>query len=160
MVVQPAEDFAGYVARSSGALARTAYLLTGDRGLAEDLLQESLASVAQRWAAVTSAGDPDPYVRRVMVNKPIDAWRRRRSRAHEVLTGSDPDEVISAHGEEADVIERRAVLRDALMKLTPRQRAVLVLRFYEDLTERQTAGLLGCSVNTVKSQVRLARRTG
>lgn len=153
---QPAEDFAGYVAGSSASLARTAYLLTGDRGLAEDLLQESLISVAQRWSVVVRHGDPDPYVRRVMVNKSIDAWRRRRGRPAEVMTGYEPIDTLASPGDDSEAVERRLILRDALMKLTPRQRAVLVLRFYEDLTERGTAGLLGCSVNTVKSQTRLA----
>jgi RNA polymerase sigma-70 factor (sigma-E family) len=155
-VDEPAEDFTGYVARSSASLARTAYLLTGDRGLAEDLLQEALASVAQRWSAVLKAGDPEPYVRRVMVNKSIDAWRRRRARLDEVMTGSDAVEAIASPDDDHDTVERRLILRDALMRVTPRQRAVLVLRFYEDLSERAAAGVLGCSVNTVKSQTRLA----
>jgi RNA polymerase sigma-70 factor (sigma-E family) len=137
-------------------LARTAYLLTGDRGLAEDLLQESLTAVAQRWSAVVKAGDPEPYVRRVMVNKSIDAWRRKRARLDEVLTGSEPADTLASPQDDDEVVERRLMLRDALMRLTPRQRAVLVLRFYEDLTEKAAAGLLGCSVNTVKSQTRLA----
>ena len=96
-------------------------------------------------------GSPDAYARRTMHNLAIDAWRRRRSRPTEVL-GGVPQE-LAAHGDGADV-ERRVVLRNALARLTPRQRAVLSLRFYEDLTEVEAAAVLGCSVSTVKSNVR------
>ena len=143
------EDFEAWVLARGGALARSAYLLTGDAHLAEDLLQETLTRVAQKWRRVGDS--PDPYARRVMHNLAIDSWRRRRVRPAEVL-GTTPPE-LAGRGDDAEV-ERRVVLRDALARLTPRQRAVLSLRFYEDLTESETAAVLGCSVSTVKSTAR------
>lgn len=145
------EDFEAWVRARAGALARTAYLLTGDVHLAEDLVQDTLARVADHWARVSRRGDPDAYARRVMHHLAIDRWRRRRARPPEVLTDQHPE-----LGDEGPDLERRLVLRDALARLTPKQRAVLSLRFYEDLTEVQAAQVLGCSPNTVKSQTRQA----
>jgi RNA polymerase sigma-70 factor (sigma-E family) len=145
------EDFEEWVAARRGALARTAYLLTGDVHLAEDLVQETLARVAQRWRRLHRTGSRDAYARTVMHNLAIDRWRRRRARPPEVLTDHHPE-----LGGEGPDVERRLVLRDALARLTSKQRAVLSLRFYEDLTEVQTAAVLGCSVSTVKSQTRTA----
>jgi DNA-directed RNA polymerase specialized sigma24 family protein len=119
------DGFTSFVRARSAALGRTAQLLTGDRQLAEDLLQEALTRVAARWEKVCAGGDPEPYVRRVLYTCAVDGWRRRR-----------PLEVLG--------------------EVPPRQRAVLVLRFYEDATEVQAAQLLGCSVSTVKSQTRHA----
>lgn len=145
------EDFEQWAHARSAALARSAYLLTGDVHLAEDLLQETLTRVAQHWRRVRRQGTPDAYARRVMHHLAIDAWRRRRSRPAEVLGAVTPE--VSHVDPDAD---RRVVLRDALARLTPRQRAVLSLRYYEDLTEVETAGVLGCSVSTVKSTAREA----
>ncbi|KQW48700.1 hypothetical protein ASC77_08155 [Nocardioides sp. Root1257] len=142
------EDFEAWVHARGGALARTAYLLTGDVHLAEDLVQDTLARVAQHWRKVGE--EPDAYARRVLHNLAIDRWRRRSVRPREV-GGAHPE--IGATGPD---VERRLLLRDALLRLTPKQRAVLSLRFYEDLTEVQTAAVLGCSPNTVKSQTRTA----
>lgn len=142
------QGFAAFVAARSPALSRTALLLTGDRHHAEDLLQEALTRVASRWAKVIAGGDPEPYVRRVLYTCAVDGWRRRRPR--EVLRDA-PD----APAPEGDH-DRRLVLQQALARLTPCQRAVLVLRFYEDRTEVQAATVLGCSVSTVKSQTRVA----
>jgi RNA polymerase sigma-70 factor (sigma-E family) len=144
------QEFELWVRARGGALARSAYLLTGDAHLAEDLLQETLTRVAQKWRRVGDS--PDAYARRVMHNLAIDAWRRRRSRPPELL-GTPPE--LAGRGDAAEV-ERRVVLRDALARLTPRQRAVLSLRFYEDLTEVDAAAVLGCSVSTVKSTAREA----
>ena len=143
--------FTAYVHARSAALGRTAFLLTADRHLAEDLLQEALARVAARWEAVVAGGDPEPYVRRVLYTCAVDGWRRKR--LSEVLGQQQVERAADDH---SDAAARRLVLRDALAKLTPRQRAVLVLRFYEDATEVQAAHLLGCSVSTVKSQTRHA----
>lgn len=143
------EDFEAWVHARGGALARTAYLLTGDLHLAEDLVQDTLARVAQHWRRVSRKGNPDAYARQVMHNLSIDRWRRRSVRPPEVLTDSHPE--VGGAGPD---LERRLVLRDALAQLTPRQRAVVSLRFYEDLTEVQAAEVLGCSVSTVKSQTR------
>jgi len=146
------DGFRAFVAARSAALARTAYLLTGDRHLAEDLLQEALSRVADRWERLASAGNPEPYVRRVLYTCAVDGWRRKRMA--QVLDGVPRE--LAGPGDDAEAVARRVVLRDALARLTPRQRAVLVLRFYEDRTEAQTADVLGCSVSTVKSQTRHA----
>jgi len=148
------EDFEAWVQARSGALARTAYLLTGDVHLAEDLLQDTLARVADRWRRLARTGGPDAYARRVMHNLSIDRWRRRSARPPELLTGEHPE--LGRPGDDADAVERRLVLAQALARLTPKQRAVLSLRFYDDLTEVQTAAVLGCSPSTVKSQTRQA----
>jgi RNA polymerase sigma-70 factor (sigma-E family) len=148
------EDFEAFVRERSAALARTAYLLTGDRHLAEDLLQDTLARVAERWRVIVRGGDPEPYVRRMLYTRAIDGWRYRRRR--EAVTARPEQPELQSPGDGAEAIARRLVLRDALARLTPRQRAVLVLRFYEDHSEARTADLLGCSVNTVKSQTRHA----
>ena len=141
------EDFESWVHARSGALARTAYLLTGDVHLAEDLVQDTLARVADRWRRIDR--QPDAYARRVMHHLAIDRWRRRSVRPPEVVTDRHPE-----LGQEGPDVERRLVLREALLRLTPKQRAVVSLRFYEDLTEAQTAAVLGVSVSTVKSQTR------
>ena len=145
------EDFEGWVHARSAWLARSAYLLTGDVHLAEDLVQDTLARVAQHWSRISRRGDPDAYARRVMHHLGIDRWRRRRARPAEVLTDAHPE--LGGAGPD---VERRLLLRDALARLTPKQRAVLSLRFYEDLTEVQTAQVLGCSPSTVKTQTRQA----
>ncbi|GAA4741351.1 SigE family RNA polymerase sigma factor [Nocardioides endophyticus] len=145
------EDFEAWVHARGGALARTAYLLTGDVHLAEDLVQDTLARVAQHWRRIARSGTTDAYARKVMHHLAIDRWRRRSVRPPEVVTDSHPE--IGSTGPD---VERRLVLREALARLTPRQRAVLSLRFYEDLTEVQAAAVLGCSPNTVKSQTRAA----
>jgi RNA polymerase sigma-70 factor (sigma-E family) len=145
------EDFEVWVAARRSALARTAYLLTGDAHLAEDLVQETLARVAQKWQRLDRREAHDAYARTVMHHLAIDRWRRRKARPPEVLTDRHPE-----LGGDGPDVERRLVLRDALARLTPKQRAVLSLRFYDDLTEVQTAHVLGCSVSTVKSQSRAA----
>ena len=144
--------FEEYVAARRGALLRTAYLLTGHREDAEDLVQVALVKVVPRWSRIAS--DPEPYVRRVLVNESISRWRRRRWR--EVSTDDLPDGPVGGpvdgpvDGPGAD----RVALQRALARLAPRQRAVVVLRYYEDLTEAETARVLGISVGTVKSQAR------
>ncbi|MER7335644.1 MULTISPECIES: SigE family RNA polymerase sigma factor [unclassified Micromonospora] len=140
--------FAEFVRGESGALTRFAYLLTGDRHHAEDLVQVALAKVAVRWERID---DPGAYARRVLYTQSASWWRWRRARPPEDLTAAVPDQAAAS----ADP-ELRLVLRAALARLTPRQRAVLVLRYYEDRTEPETAELLGCAVGTVKSQTRHA----
>ena len=146
-----AEGFEAFVAARAPALMRTAFLMTGDAQHAEDVLQEALVRVAPRWRRVVAAGDPEPYVRRALYTVAIDRRRRRSSR--EVVTAPD-DGVFTgaAAGSGDDGLAGRLTLDAALARLTPRQRAVLVLRFYDDLTEVQTAAALGCSLSTVKSQ--------
>jgi RNA polymerase sigma-70 factor (sigma-E family) len=147
------EDFEAWVQARAAALARSAYLLTGDVQLAEDLVQDTLARVADHWRRVSRRGSPDAYARQVMHHLAIDRWRRRSVRPPEALGVPLPEQ-----GGDGYDVERRVLLRDALLRLTPRQRAMVSLRFYEDLTETQTAAILGCSVSTVKSTTRDALR--
>lgn len=149
------EDFEAWVQARAASLGRTAYLLTGDAHLAEDLVQDTLVRVADHWRRVTRAGTPDAYARQVMHHLAIDRWRRRRTRPPEALGAESPER---HRGDDDGDVERRVVLREALRRLTPRQRAMVSLRFYEDLTEVQTAAALGCSVSTVKSTTRDALR--
>jgi RNA polymerase sigma-70 factor (sigma-E family) len=151
--VDPRSVFAGtagfdaYVRHHAQALCRSAFLLTGDRHLAEDLVQAALAKVALRWDRVVAKGDPAPYVRTVIVRTAI-AWRRRRWHG-EVPTSPLPE---TAGTEHAVSVDGRDALRHALLHVPPRQRAALVLRFYEDLSVAETARAMRCSVGTVKSQ--------
>jgi RNA polymerase sigma-70 factor (sigma-E family) len=145
--------FADFVAARGPALMRTASLLTGDRGHAEDALQEALTKAALKWPSISRDGNPEPYVRQALYTVVIDRWRWRSRRARESL-GETPDR--ASHVDVGSDADRRLVLREALARLTPRQRQVLVLRFYEDLTETQTAHAMRCSTSTVKSQTRHA----
>lgn len=148
------QEFEAWVQARTPALARSALLVAGDVHAAEDLVQETLARVAQRWSRLVRRGDPDAYAHRVLHNVAIDAWRRRERRPREVGEPlADGRDASPLHDGTAD---QRLLLREALGRLTPRQRAVLVLRYYEDLTEVQTAAVLGCSPNTVKTQARAA----
>ncbi len=135
-----------FVAARSDRLLRTAFMLTRDWAHAEDLLQEAMAKAWFAWGRVS--GDPEAYVRKIIITTYITWWRRRRWKA-EVPTGEIPDEVSADEMRWSD--ERDAVWR-ALGRLPAGQRAVIVLRFYEDLTEIKTAEVMGCSVGTVKSQ--------
>lgn len=140
------EDFADYVRARQHQLLRAAYLVCGDEHLAEDLLQGALVKLAGNWPKVR-AQHPDAYVRRILYNDAISAWRKRR---RETL---DPDAGMSVTA--PDVFrgrENRIDLMMILADLPPRQRAVIVLRYFEDRTERDTADVLGISVGTVKSQ--------
>ncbi len=141
-------SFDDFVAARYAALVRSAYLLTGHHHDAEDLVQASLVKAVAVWARV--GDDPEPYVRRIMVNENISRWRRHRGR-EAVLETVTPTGPATAP---PDLSEDRLDLAAALARLTPKQRTVLVLRFYEDLTERQTAELMGVGLGTVKSQTR------
>ncbi|WP_433265589.1 SigE family RNA polymerase sigma factor [Micromonospora vinacea] len=138
------ETFHEFVVHRAPALSRTAYLLTGDHQLAEDLLQSALARTYRHWRRIRD-GDPEAYVRRVMYHQQVSWWRRRR--LTERLEAQPADRPGDDHSEATAL---RLSLVNALRGLTPRQRAVIVLRFYEDLTEAQAAAVLGCSVGTVK----------
>ncbi|MEV0583129.1 SigE family RNA polymerase sigma factor [Nonomuraea sp. NPDC050310] len=140
------EGFREFVLARQQALMRTACLLVGDPHLAEDLLQSVLINVAGKWDRLARTGNPEAYTRKALVNQYI-SWRRRLR--PELPSAHPPDVGGYAHDEET---LDRIVLRQALAKLTRKQRAVLVLRFWEDLTEAQTAEALGCSVGNVKSQ--------
>jgi RNA polymerase sigma-70 factor (sigma-E family) len=139
-----------FVAARGAALSRAAFLLTGDHQAAEDLVQDTYVVLVRRWQR-SGVVDPEAYVRRILYTRFVDGWRRRR--LTELPWASPPD---APGGDEPGNATDRLTLRDALTRLTPRQRAVLVLRFYEDLTEVQSAAALGVSPNTVKSQTRVA----
>jgi len=142
-----ARDFDAYCRDHGRALCRSAFLLTGDHHLAEDLVQTALAKVAPRWDRIAADADPMPYIRTVVVRTAI-AWRRRRWWG-EVPTSPLPEATGSDH---LDGLVARDRLRRALLGVPPRQRAALVLRFYEDLSEAETARAMGCGIGTVKSQ--------
>jgi RNA polymerase sigma-70 factor (sigma-E family) len=135
-------------------LSRVAYLLTGDHHAAEELLQSALVKVGTHWRRVAIADDPDAYLRKILYNERVSIWRRRARLEQPV---ADPPDAAAA-GDLADETVRRVLLRDALARLTPKQRAVIVLRYYEDFSEADTAEVLGCSVGTVKSQTNHALR--
>ncbi len=147
------QAFDAFVAARSRALARTAYLLTGDHHHAEDLVQTTLFKAAKAWHRIE--GDPEPYVRRALYHEHISAWRRRRHLTELSLEGPAGWHAENRPSTEPDV-DLRVALRHALADLTPKQRAVLVLRYFEDLTEAQTAAVLGVTVGTVKSGTRQA----
>ena len=138
-------EFDAFVVTRSPALLRTAYLLVRDEGVAEDLLQTALTKAWFAWKRID--GDPEPYVRRVLVTTAVSWWRRRWTR--ELPIAEFVDRAAPEDGAGAlDGLD----LWEALGHLPPRQRAVLVLRYIEDRTETETADLLGCAVGTVKSQ--------
>ena len=141
------EGFAQFVEGRQRALQRTAWLLTGDWALAEDLVQTALARSWPRWERIRRRDNPEIYVRRVMVNT-WASWSRRRWR------GEQPSETMpdgQAAGDMAAEVATRMTVRSALKSLTDRQRAVLVLRVFDDLSEAQVAQVLDCAVGTVKS---------
>lgn len=143
------ESFRQFVSARLPALNRAAWLLTGDAHLAEDLVQAALAKAASRWERIVAGGNPEPYVRRILYTEHVSWWRRRK--LSEVLQDDVPEQ------QQAEVdVPLRVTMMDALGRLTPKQRAVLVLRYYEDLSESQAAELLGVSIGTVRSQTRHA----
>jgi RNA polymerase sigma-70 factor (sigma-E family) len=129
-------------------LVRLGFGLTGDRQAAEDLAQTAFARAYAAWPRVRMAGDPDAYVRRIVVNANRDRFRKLR--VSELLTDSLPE--LAAPCDPTGQRDDRAVLIDALMRLSYGQRAAVVLRYWLDLTETETAQVLGCSVGNVKSQ--------
>jgi RNA polymerase sigma-70 factor, ECF subfamily len=141
------EQFREFVSNRSAALLRTAYLLTGDWANAEDLLQTALTKTYLAWRRLGAIDSVEPYARRVLVTTATSWWRRRWH--GEKPTGSLPE---TSGPDGADERAERDLLWQFVLGLPPRQRAVLVLRFYEDLTEAETARLLNISVGTVKSQ--------
>lgn len=143
---QARAEFAAYVAARSGALLRTAYLLVGNRHDAEDLLQQALAKTYLAWERIEKREAADAYVRRVMVNTRTSWWRKRR--VDEYPTALLPER--TGRDETAGVDLHDALWR-SLAKLPRRQRAVLVLRYYEDLPEAEVARILEISPGTVKS---------
>lgn len=141
------DGFAQFVAARERALQRTAWLLTGDWGLAEDLVQTALARSWPRWERIRDRDHTEAYVRRVMINTWL-TWSRRRWRGEQA---SEAVQDSPAPGDMAADVAVRMAVRNALGSLTVRQRTVLVLRVFDDLPEAQVAEILKCSVGNVKS---------
>lgn len=166
LAAEAEQEFAAFVTRDKPPLLRFAYLLTGDRQDAEDLVQSALLRCATRWAAARL--QPEGYARTVLVNLARDRWRRLRRPRHAALDGRDECQVELRHqrqvelpdlperpGRSENVVDRH-VLVEACCLLPMRQRAVLVLRFWEDRSVEDTAALLGCSAGTVKTHTHRA----
>ena len=143
------EDFRVFVQQWWAPFVRTAYLLTGDRGHAEDLVQSALEKTHRKWGRVRTMAAPEAYVRRAVINTAV-SWRRRRRVTEVTLLPGDTD---AASPDEFRRVDQRQQVVAALRQLPPRMRAALVLRYFEDLSEADVARALGCSVGTVKSQL-------
>jgi RNA polymerase sigma-70 factor (sigma-E family) len=138
-------DFAEWATSCYSSLLHAAHLLTGDRDSAQDLVQAALAKTQVAWRRVHTS--PDAYVRRVLVTTHTDWWRRRPWMEQSTAVIAD----APVAGDPTRTVDQRAALLQALQCLTPRQRAVVVLRHYHQLSEQETAYALDCSVGTVKS---------
>ncbi len=140
------DGFTDFVVEVERPLLRTAYLLTGDHGHAEDLVQTTLVKAHRHWAKVQRADSPLAYVRRILVTSHV-SWRRRMSTSEQVI-----ETVPDRPGDDLqDRLATTDLVRAALRELSPKARAVVVLRWFEDLTEAETARVLGCSTSTVST---------
>ncbi|WP_322920835.1 SigE family RNA polymerase sigma factor [Nocardioides renjunii] len=146
MITDDEAGFDAFVTARGAALSRTAYLLTGDHHLAQDLVQAALLQAAKHWRRIHTS--PEAYVRRAMYHQNISWWRRRKLVETPLLSHDGAARLADA--------DLRLTLDEALARLTAKQRTVLVLRFYEDLTEVETARALGITAGTVKSTTRQA----
>jgi RNA polymerase sigma-70 factor (sigma-E family) len=145
-------DFPEFVAARGAALQRAAYLMVGDAGLAQDLVQEALTKTYVAWPRLRDVANAEAYTRRAITTTAI-SWFRRKGWNAERTVERPPDRVT---GDPADGIATSAALWEVLQSLPPRQRVAVVLRFYDDLSEVQTAAAMDVSVGTVKSQVAAA----
>ncbi len=144
-------EFDAFATAQADRLVRAAFLMVGDRGEAEDLAQECLLRVARRWPRVRTMQHPGAYARRVLFNLILDGRNRRTRRLAELGGGRDETGDRQATASEAARPEERLDMVHALAALPPRQRAILVLRYYADLPEEEIAATLGCAPGTVKS---------
>ena len=143
-------EFVAFVQGRQHRLLRSAYLVCGDHHLAEDLLQAALVKLALRWSRIRD-GDPEAFLRTVMYRDAVSWWRRRRrENLSDRVPEPPPDPGVD--------LPTRMIFANALRRLAPRQRAVRVLRYFDDLTEARTAEILGVTVGTVKSQTSVALR--
>jgi RNA polymerase sigma-70 factor (sigma-E family) len=149
MASQNWATFVEFVSARSPALQRAAYLMVGDVGLAQDLVQEALVKTCGAWSRLRDPGAAEAYTRKVITTTAL-SWFRRRAWWAERSSGQPPDRVAAGH---ADGVTVRTWLWQCLLQLPVRQRVAIVLRYYEDLTEVQTAEAMSCAVGTVKSQV-------
>ncbi|MCX4764710.1 SigE family RNA polymerase sigma factor [Streptomyces sp. NBC_01275] len=143
-------DFDGFVAARSAALFRGAFVLTGNREAAQDLVQETLERACRRWRTIAAKDAPDAYVRRIMVNLANDRWRRfrRLTTTHHTEGGE-----AVAPGDEYGQVDSRDQLVRALQQLPMRMRTVVVLRYFDDLSDSEIAADLGITTSTVRSQL-------
>ena len=155
MTAEPDDEFREFMRGRWPAMVRLAYGLTGDMGHAEDVAQAAFARAYASWGRVRRTGDPDAYVRRIVINENRRRFRKRR--VAEDLSGEPPEPRGPGGG--APGPEERSALLDALRVLGPRQRAVIVLRYWLDMSEAETAAALNCSTGTVKSQASRALAT-
>jgi RNA polymerase sigma-70 factor (sigma-E family) len=149
MAARDKDAFAEFVRARSGALHRAAYLIVGDAALAQDLVQEALTKTYVAWPRLRDPANAEAYTRKAITTTAI-TWFRRRSWS-ERPTEHLPERIVAGPG---DGVDERAWVWQALLELPVRQRAAVVLRYYEDLTEKETAAVLGVAVGTVKSQAR------
>ena len=144
------DSFRAFVEGSWHRLLRTAYLLTGDHGAAEDLLQTALMRTYRHWGRIDRHDAPEVYVRRAMVNINISMWRRRKAVVHVM---AEPPEPAGSADDHQNSYAIRDELWRAVLAMSPRMRTVFVLRYFEDMTEGEVASVMGCAVGTVKSQI-------
>ena len=142
------EQFRAFAAASRASMVRTAFLVCGDADEAHDLVQLTLMRVHRRWGAIVRVDDPQVYARRVLLNLASNWWRRRLRVRLEPLDPYDAPSTVDA----IDQVNLRDELWRAVHRLPPRTRAVLVLRYFEDMSEADAANVLDCSVGSVKSQ--------
>ena len=150
MSAESDEQFREFMRGRWPAMVRLAYGLTGDLGHAEDVAQAAFARAYASWARVAGTGDPDAYVRRIVINCNNSRFRKRR--VAESLVDAVPEPAGYPAAGPVDALGDSEALLRALRTLGPRQRAVIVLRFWMDMSEAETAAALNCSVGTVKSQ--------
>jgi RNA polymerase sigma-70 factor (sigma-E family) len=148
------QEFGQFMTARWPGLVRLAYGLTGDRWLAEDIAQAALASAYAAWWRVRRADDPDAYVRRILINTSHRRFRRRRvaEQAHEPQQLASSPLADAAVADPAELIGERSALLAALRELPTRQRAIVLLRYWDDLSDAQVAAVLGCAPGTVRSQ--------
>jgi RNA polymerase sigma-70 factor (sigma-E family) len=147
-------EFERFVTERTDQLLRTAYLVAWDLTEAEDLVQETLLQVARRWPRVAAMEHPAAYARKLLVNLAIDTAQKRARRSGELTAGGGADAtqwLDQRAARDLDSVVTQTVLLAALAALPARQRAIIVLRYWEDLPEAEVAAVLGCSVGTVKS---------
>jgi RNA polymerase sigma-70 factor (sigma-E family) len=147
-------EFLEFVRNRGTPLQQSAYLLCGDRHLADDVVQDTLIKAYQNWKRVRHADNPDAYVQRILINEVRGRWRRRERSTPVAEFVNEP--TTADHSED---VARREGLMQALLALPLRQRATVVLRYLEGRSERETAVALGCSEGTVKSQTARALKT-
>ena len=152
---RPEEEYREFVGSRAASLHRTAYLLCGDWHLANDLVQETFVQTFRHWRRVQGADNQNAYVKRILINEFKRHWRRYGG----LPVRADPDHLEVAVPDVSDEVVRRADLLRALLTLPARQRATVVLRYLEGMTERETAAVMQCGEGTVKSQTSRALNT-